>query len=49
MDVLCHLTGLHFPSPVYYSSQNVSLTALGEEGRQGERKTGEEGEKFKRK
>lgn len=26
MDVLCHLTGLHFPSPSYHSSQNVSLT-----------------------
>lgn len=45
MDVLCHLTGLHFPSPLYHSSQNVSLTALGEEGREGERETEKEGEK----
>lgn len=35
MDVLCHLTGLHFPSPPYHSSQSVSLTIL--EEREGER------------
>lgn len=37
MDVLCHLTGLRFPSPLDHSSQNVSLTTLGEKGREGQR------------
>lgn len=36
MDVLCHLTGLHFPSPLYHSSENVSLTTLGERKRERE-------------
>lgn len=30
MGVLCHLTGLHFPPPLYHSTQNVSLATLGE-------------------
>lgn len=41
MDVLCHLTGLHFPSPWYHSSPSVSLTTLGEREREKEEGTRE--------
>lgn len=35
MDVLCHLTGLHFPLPLYHSSQNVSFMTLRGGGMEG--------------